>query len=136
MIRLKHLSGSLQGRTAELAKPVLRIGRAPDCDVRFDQARDPKVSNHHAELLLEEGNWFVVDTASTNDTLINGRRVTKHRLASGDKLQEGAAGLLAPLSPEEASRGEGEYVPKVLAAAIVSMNAQKYGLAGTKEEND
>ena len=106
MIRLKHLSGSLQGRTAELAKPVLRIGRAPDCDVRFDQARDPKVSNHHAELLLEEGNWFVVDTASTNDTLINGRRVTKHRLASGDKLQEGVAGLLAPLPPEEASRGD------------------------------
>src|SRR6266851_668405 len=92
MIRLKHLSGSLQGRTAELAKPVLRIGRAPDCDVRFDQVNDPKVSNHHAELLLEEGNWFVVDTASTNGTLINGRRVTKHRLASGDKLQIGSGG--------------------------------------------
>jgi len=39
MIRFKHLSGSLQGRTAELAKPVLRIGRAPDCEVRFDQAQ-------------------------------------------------------------------------------------------------
>src|SRR5438128_828940 len=92
MIRLKHLSGSLQGRTAELAKPVLRIGRAPDCDVRFDQVKDPKVSNHHAELLLEEGTWFVRDTASTNGTLINGRRVTKHRLASGDKLQIGSGG--------------------------------------------
>ncbi len=92
MIRLKHLSGSLQGRTAELAKPVLRIGRAPDCDVRFDQVKDPKVSNHHAELLLEEGNWFVVDTASTNGTLINGRRIAKHRLASGDKLQIGSGG--------------------------------------------
>jgi pSer/pThr/pTyr-binding forkhead associated (FHA) protein len=92
MIRLKHLSGSLQGRTTELKKPVLRIGRAPDCDVRFDQVKDPKVSNHHAELLLEEGNWFVVDTASTNGTLINGRRVTKHRLASGDKLQIGSGG--------------------------------------------
>src|SRR6266851_309441 len=92
MIRLKHLSGSLQGRTTELAKPVLRIGRAPDCDVRFDQVNDPKVSNHHAELLLEEGNWFVVDTASTNGTLINGRRITKHRLASGDKVQIGSGG--------------------------------------------
>jgi len=92
MIRLKHLSGSLQGRTTELAKPVLRIGRAADCDVRFDQVKDPKVSNHHAELLLEEGNWFVVDTASTNGTLINGRRVTKHKLASGDKVQIGSGG--------------------------------------------
>src|SRR5437764_5326072 len=94
MIRLKHLSGSLQGRTAELKKPVLRIGRAPDCDVRFDQLKDPKVSNHHAELLLEEGNWFIVDTASTNGTLINGRRISKHKLASGDKLQIGSGGPL------------------------------------------
>src|SRR3989440_8769377 len=92
MIRLKHLSGSLRGLTSEIDKSVLRIGRAPDCDVRFDQAKDPKVSNHHAELLLEEDSWFVVDTASTNGTLINGRRITKHRLASGDKLQIGSGG--------------------------------------------
>jgi pSer/pThr/pTyr-binding forkhead associated (FHA) protein len=92
MIRLKHLSGSLQGRTTEIDKSVLRIGRAADCDVRFDQAKDPKVSNHHAELLLEEDAWFVVDTASTNGTLINGRHVSKHRLASGDKLQIGSGG--------------------------------------------
>ncbi|HWE26092.1 MAG TPA: FHA domain-containing protein, partial [Myxococcales bacterium] len=92
MIRLKHLSGSLRGLTTELDKSVLRIGRAPDCDVRFDQAKDPKVSNHHAELLLEEGCWFVVDTASTNGTLIDGRRVSKHRLASGDKVQIGSGG--------------------------------------------
>ena len=38
MIRLKHLSGSLQGLTSEIDKSVLRIGRAPDCDVRFAQA--------------------------------------------------------------------------------------------------
>ena len=92
MIRLKHLSGSLLGLTSEIDKSVLRIGRAPDCDVRFDQAKDPKVSNHHAELLLEEGSWFVVDTASTNGTLINGRRIGKHKLASGDKLQIGSGG--------------------------------------------
>jgi soluble lytic murein transglycosylase-like protein len=92
MIRLKHLSGSLRGRTTELAKPVLRIGRAADCDVRFDQLKDPNVSNHHAELLLDEGGWFVVDTASTNGTLINGRRVTKQKLSPGDKLQLGSGG--------------------------------------------
>src|SRR5438477_11629224 len=92
MIRLKHLSGSLQGLTTEVEKAVLRIGRAPDCDLRFDQAKDPKVSNHHAELLLEEGSWFVVDTASTNGTLINGLRISKHKLASGDRLQIGSGG--------------------------------------------
>jgi pSer/pThr/pTyr-binding forkhead associated (FHA) protein/soluble lytic murein transglycosylase-like protein len=92
MIRLKHLSGSFQGRIVEIAKPVLRIGRATDCDVRFEQNEDPNVSNHHAELLLEEGNWFVVDTASTNGTMINGRRVAKEKLSTGDTLQIGSGG--------------------------------------------
>src|SRR5437870_3940786 len=68
MIRLRHLSGSLQGRTANLTKSALRLGRAPDCDVKFDHAKDPKVSSHHAELLLEDGDWIVIDTGSTNGT--------------------------------------------------------------------
>ena len=66
MIRIIHLSGSQQGKTATSAKSTVRTGRAADCDIRFDKERDPKVSNHHAELLFEDGCWFVVDTASTN----------------------------------------------------------------------
>ena len=49
----------------------------------FDAARDPKVSSHHAEFLYEDGCWFVVDTASTNGTLIDGERVTKVAPAAG-----------------------------------------------------
>src|SRR5438445_10559176 len=94
MIRIIHLSGSQQGKTATSAKSTLRVGRAADCDVRFDKERDPKVSNHHAEFLFEDGCWFVVDTASTNGTLIEGRRVAKHRLHQGEQVQIGAGGPL------------------------------------------
>ncbi|HUJ27114.1 MAG TPA: FHA domain-containing protein, partial [Myxococcales bacterium] len=80
MIKFTYLSGSLKGKTSSSAKASVRVGRAADCDIRFDAARDPKVSNHHAEFLFEDGQWFVVDTASTNGTLIEGRRVTKERL--------------------------------------------------------
>ena len=52
MIRITHLSGSLQGRTSTSAKPTIRVGRAADCDIRFDKERDPNVSNHHAEFLI------------------------------------------------------------------------------------
>ena len=55
MIRFTHLSGSLKGRTSSSGKPTVRVGRAADCDIRFDAARDPKVSNHHAEFLFEDG---------------------------------------------------------------------------------
>ena len=94
MIRITHLSGSQKGKTASCAKATVRVGRASDCDVRFDAAQDPKVSNHHAEFLLEDGCWFVVDTASTNGTLIEGRRVAKHRLRPGEQVQLGKGGPL------------------------------------------
>src|SRR2546422_328562 len=94
MIRIIHLSGSQQGKTATSAKSTVRVGRAVDCDVRFDKERDPKVSNHHAEFLFEDGCWFVLDTASTNGTLIEGRRVAKCRLRQGEQVQIGAGGPL------------------------------------------
>jgi soluble lytic murein transglycosylase-like protein len=94
MIRITHLSGSQKGKTANCAKATVRVGRASDCDVQFDAAQDPKVSNHHAEFLFEEGCWFVVDTASTNGTLIGGRRIAKHRLRTGEQVQLGKGGPL------------------------------------------
>jgi len=94
MIRITHLSGSQKGKTANCAKATVRVGRASDCDVRFDAAQDPKVSNHHAEFLFEDGCWFVVDTASTNGTLVEGRRIAKHRLRAGEQVQLGKGGPL------------------------------------------
>jgi len=106
MIRIKHLSGSLQGKTSTSGKPVVRIGRAADCDVRFDGAKDPKVSSHHAEFLYEDGQWFIVDTASTNGTLIDGERVTKQRLRQGEEIQLGAGGPMVRVE-FDAAEGRG-----------------------------
>jgi pSer/pThr/pTyr-binding forkhead associated (FHA) protein/soluble lytic murein transglycosylase-like protein len=106
VIRIKHLSGSLQGKTSTSAKPVVRVGRAADCDIRFDAARDPKVSNHHAEFLYEDGQWFIVDTASTNGTLIDGERITKQRLRQGEEIQLGAGGPLVRVE-FDAAAGKG-----------------------------
>jgi pSer/pThr/pTyr-binding forkhead associated (FHA) protein len=92
MIRIKYLSGSLQGQMASSGKQVVRVGRASDCDVRFDAAKEPKVSGHHAEFLYEDGQWFVVDTGSTNGTLVDGERITKARLRQGEEIQIGAGG--------------------------------------------
>lgn len=91
-LRLRYLSGSLQGKAWRSAKTLVRIGRAPDCDVRFDKVRDPKVSNHHAEIMLEDGAYYVVDVGSTNGTLVNGRRVVKHKLNAKDQLTFGQGG--------------------------------------------
>ncbi len=106
MIRIKHLSGSLKGSTSTSGKATVRVGRAADCDVCFDGAKDPKVSSHHAEFLLEGGSWYAVDTASTNGTIIEGRRITKARLRQGEEIQLGAGGPLVRVE-FDAADGQG-----------------------------
>src|ERR1041384_1722198 len=105
MIKFTYLSGSLKGKSSSSPKASVRVGRAADCDIRFDAAKDPKVSNHHAEFLFEDGQWFVVDTASTNGTLIEGRRISKERLRQGEEVQIGGGG---PLGKVEFDAADGK----------------------------
>ena len=92
MIRLTHLSGSLQGTSSSSPKAVIRIGRGTDCDVRFDAQRDVRVSTHHAEIRFDDGSYVVLDTGSSNGTLVNGKMVKQQKLRSGDKIVFGAQG--------------------------------------------
>ena len=92
MIRLTHLSGSLQGTSSTSPKAVIRIGRGADCDVRFDARLDARVSTHHAEIRFDNGHYVVVDTGSSNGTLVNGKMVKTQKLRSGDKIVFGAQG--------------------------------------------
>jgi membrane-bound lytic murein transglycosylase D len=107
-------------------------------DERFDPPKATRAASRYlANLLAEFGeDSFMLAMASYNRGESGVRRVL-HQIASepgGFKKERRDFWHLYRLKklPEETR----EYVPKVLAAAIVSMNAQKYGLAGTKEEND
>src|SRR5258708_20274356 len=92
MGRLTQSSGSLRGTCATWAKAVIRIGRGADCDVRFDARLDAKVSAHHAEIRFDDGYYLVVDTGSSNGTLVNGKLVRQQKLKPGDKIVFGAQG--------------------------------------------
>ena len=92
MIRLTHLSGSMQGTSSTSPKAVIRIGRGADCDVRFDARLDTRVSTHHAEIRFDNGHYVVVDIGSSNGTLVNGKLVRTHKLRSGDRIVFGAQG--------------------------------------------
>jgi predicted component of type VI protein secretion system len=125
MIRIKHLSGSLQGKTSSSGKPVVRIGRAADCDIRYDGAKDPKVSNHHAEFLYEDGQWFIVDTASTNGTLIDGERISKQRLRQGEEIQLGAGGPMVRVEFDAQDGMGGAMKTEAVSLADLSKYAPK-----------
>jgi hypothetical protein len=54
-------------------KPAV-IGRTPEADVRVD---DPEVSRFHARLDLVRGVIYLADTASSNGTFLNGKRLSE-----------------------------------------------------------
>lgn len=93
MIRLNIASGSRRGTTASFGREPVRVGRSASAELRFASAEDATVSTHHAQIVFERGGYFVVDTGSTNGTLLNGRKITaKQPLKSGDKLRFGSPG--------------------------------------------
>ncbi len=66
-------------------RPLLVIGRHPQCDVRFESRR---VSRFHCCLAnLGERGILVRDLGSTNGTFVNGHRVREARLRPGDRLR-------------------------------------------------
>lgn len=73
------------GKAIKLDKPVLLIGRNPDCDVILKQSR--KVSRTHCLLACVENTIVVRDLGSTNGVWLNSQRVEREsQLRVGDEL--------------------------------------------------
>jgi soluble lytic murein transglycosylase-like protein len=122
MIRLKVVSGSRRGTTAAFESSMVRVGRSADCDLRFDDVADPVVSTNHAVLVLEHGTWQLIDSGSTNGTLLNGKKVTKHELKSGDRIRFGFPGgpeAYVELGPSPALSSAGSSAPTAIVASAV-----------------
>lgn len=67
---------------------LVRIGRAPDCDLILDR---PEVSRHHAELLrIDPTGYELRDLGSTNGTQVNGAPIQTAMVGHGDEIRLGA----------------------------------------------
>jgi predicted component of type VI protein secretion system len=69
-----------------LHRPVLLIGRHPECDVRIDL---PKISRRHCCLALAYDRVLIRDLGSHNGLRVNGRLVEEARLHAGDEVAIG-----------------------------------------------
>ena len=77
-----------KGRSPAIAlqRPVLLIGRHPECDVRIDL---PKISRRHCCLALAYDRVLIRDLGSHNGLRVNGRLVEEARLHAGDEVAIG-----------------------------------------------
>ena len=80
-----------------LPGPARTIGRSTGADFILDAAL---VSRVHCQVLaLGGGELEVRDLDSTNGTYVNGERVKRARLASGDRVRVGRVELIAIREP-------------------------------------
>jgi phosphoserine phosphatase RsbU/P len=63
------------------------VGRKVDKDLVI---ADPRVSRDHAQIVMEEGDFFLVDLGSKHGTFVNGERIQRQKLERNDRLEFGA----------------------------------------------
>jgi pSer/pThr/pTyr-binding forkhead associated (FHA) protein len=75
------------GASILLEKPIVLIGRHPECDIQIDSR---KISRRHC-CIAQVGDYLVIrDLGSTNGVRINGVRVQEGKLKPSDELMIGA----------------------------------------------
>ncbi len=78
---LIFLTGSLSGKTVQIAKPVVTLGREPTNDIVLS---DPSISRHHAQILWANGSWTITKLAPQNTMSVNNRDMQQGPLNDKD----------------------------------------------------
>jgi len=101
------IRGNDQGTRFELQQQTIGVGRDSSNTV---QLHDTEVSRRHAEIRRVEDDYMIVDLNSSNGTFVNGQRIQRHRLASGDQVQVGGTLMLFTRPSEESGQDLTEQV--------------------------
>lgn len=81
------------GESQKLIVDQIELGRAKDCQVRFDDESWPIVSRRHAAIEKDQTGWKIVPLSQTNSTLVNGKPInTEWYLQNGDEIQLSVGG--------------------------------------------
>jgi pSer/pThr/pTyr-binding forkhead associated (FHA) protein len=121
--------------TAGEEDEVWEIGRDHGCQVVID---DAAVSEHHAQLVHQDGRWRIVNLVSTNGLFVNGTRRLKSYLADGDRIRLGqsvlafysVAGGAGTPHARAAGNGSKKMLWLLAGAAVVALAAVAWWLFG------
>jgi len=80
------MRGRHVGQLFELGEAPSILGRGEDATIQVD---DTATSRHHARIEPTAIGYLIVDLESTNGTLINGNKISRHVLRDGDRVQVG-----------------------------------------------
>jgi pSer/pThr/pTyr-binding forkhead associated (FHA) protein len=85
-LQLTCVVGPLEGKRYRPKQAVIIFGRSPKADIRIE---DASVSKRHVELTISKGAAMVRDLGSRNGIYVNGKRIARGTLQTGDALRIG-----------------------------------------------
>jgi pSer/pThr/pTyr-binding forkhead associated (FHA) protein len=122
MARLVAESGSLSGKEWKI-DPGLTLGREAHNTIGMPDNR--KASRDHAKVWREgPGKYSVADLGSTNGTLVNDEKVSRHALVDGDELRVGEVTFRFLLDEDEKPKK-----PTMGASRLAELTAAKAAAA-------
>src|SRR3989440_670083 len=80
---IRFITGPLAGRTIQISKPMMTIGREPTNDIVIS---DPSVSRQHARLVNNGGQWSIEKLSPQNVVTVNQRDVQQSLIADRDTI--------------------------------------------------
>ncbi len=88
-LALRFISGKYQGGEFPLPdNGEIVIGRSSELDMVLVE---DMVSRRHAKISAEDGEFFLEDLGSTNGSFVNGEKITRTKLAEGDRILIGTS---------------------------------------------
>lgn len=106
-------------RTEELQQEIIKVGVHPSSHLRID---DDTVSRMHAVIeVTGPDEIFIIDLGSASGTIVNGKKVNKTKLESGDEIQLGDTKVVVEIgaagASDDADAGAEEAADEPAAAA-------------------
>ena len=117
MTKLARFVHGAEQRDFMLTGVTFTIGRKTGKDLEIP---DPRVSRDHAEIILEDGAYVLVDCGSKLGTYVNRQRIQRHKLQKNDRIEFGM-GLGAQLIYEpvgEQSSVAREFLSQIGSIAV------------------
>lgn len=122
-IKFDIYEGNQLVRTEILAEQTIKIGKLSSSHVRID---DDSVSRMHAVVEANSPEDVVIlDLGSATGTYVNGERVTKQRLRTGDRIRFGGVTVVVAIAGQSA-QGPGRR-PVVTNAPLFDENEEEAG---------
>ena len=121
VLRVEIIQDGEVVRSEELDQDVIKVGKLSSSHLRLE---DANVSRIHAVIERSpSGGFSVIDLGSATGTFVNGDKVTKSEISSGDELQFGDTTIRVEIGAASAPAPEPEPVAAAAAAPAAEASA-------------